>query len=104
MKRFIFILTALLLATTTMMAAEFRLGKLTFKTISDTKVELTKADKSVTQVYINPTVTYNGRTYSVTTIGDYAFYGCYRLTSVTVPAHTQIDEDAFPDHTEVIRK
>ena len=47
MKRFVLSIF-LVFAAATMMAEEFRLGKLTFKTISDTKVELTKADKSVT--------------------------------------------------------
>ena len=36
-------------------------------------------------VVIPETVTYNGTTYSVTSIGDYAFYGCRGLTSVTIP-------------------
>jgi hypothetical protein len=33
-----------------------------------------------------------------------AFYGCSGLTSVAVPSHTLIAEDAFPEHTEVIRR
>ena len=79
-----------------MMAEEFTLGKLTFETISDTKVELTKADKSVTQVYLNPTVTYNGRTYSVTSVRNYAFDGCSSLTSVAIPnSVTSIGGGAF---------
>jgi len=35
-------------------------------------------------VVIPETVTYNGSIYSVTSIGDYAFYGCTGLTSVTI--------------------
>ena len=34
---------------------------------------------------IPDTVTYNSATYSVTSIGDYAFRGCSGLTSVTIP-------------------
>ncbi|MBR1558306.1 MAG: leucine-rich repeat domain-containing protein [Prevotella sp.] len=30
-------------------------------------------------------VTYNGKAYRVTSIGDYAFYNCTGLTSVTIP-------------------
>ena len=36
-------------------------------------------------VTIPETVTYNGTTYSVTTIGNYAFRGCSGLTSVNIP-------------------
>ncbi len=34
---------------------------------------------------IPSTVTYNGTTYSVTSIGDNAFYQCSGLTSITIP-------------------
>ncbi|MDR2702429.1 MAG: leucine-rich repeat domain-containing protein [Spirochaetaceae bacterium] len=33
---------------------------------------------------------------SVTTIGDYAFYQCENLTSVTLSRRTKIGEGAFP--------
>ena len=36
-------------------------------------------------VVIPESVTYNEKTYSVTSIGSYAFYGCPDLTSVTIP-------------------
>lgn len=34
---------------------------------------------------IPPSVTYDGTTYSVTTIGDNAFCGCTGLTEITIP-------------------
>ena len=37
------------------------------------------------EVVIPESVKYNGNTYNVTAIGKYAFYGCSRLTSVTIP-------------------
>ena len=36
-------------------------------------------------VVIPETVTYDGITYSVTSLGDYCFNGCKRLTSITIP-------------------
>ena len=47
-------------------------------------------------IVIPKTVTYNGKTYSVTSIGDCAFYKCYGLTSVTIPnSVTSIGDCAF---------
>ena len=48
------------------------------------------------EVIIPENVTYNGITYSVTSIGNYAFSVCYSLTSVTIPnSVTSIGSYAF---------
>ena len=49
-------------------------------------------------VVIPTSVDYDGKTYSVTAIGDSAFYACYNVTSVTMPKGlTRIGEYAFCD-------
>ena len=54
------------------------------------------SNKYTGTVVIPETVTYNGKTYSVTSIGSAAFYNCNGLTSVTIPnSVTSIGEDAF---------
>ena len=95
MKRLVLSLF-LVFAATTMIAEEFTIGKLTFTTISPTNVELSYADKSVTQLYLNPTVTYNGRTYNLVQIGLGAFMDCKDLSAITIPSSVQcIRVDAF---------
>ena len=37
-------------------------------------------------VVIPEKLTYKGRTYKVTEIGDYSFSGCSKITSITIPA------------------
>ncbi len=47
-------------------------------------------------IVIPSSVVYNGNTYSVTSIGNSAFYECYGLTSVTIPnSVTSIGSSAF---------
>ena len=48
------------------------------------------------EIVIPETVVYEGETISVTSIGDYAFYLCYNMTSVTIPnSVTSIGNYAF---------
>ena len=79
-----------------MMAETFTIGKLNFKTLSDTEVELVGADKGITNIYLNSPITYQGKSYSVTSIGNWAFRDCSSLTSITIPnSVTSIGYEAF---------
>ena len=88
-----------LLATTTLCAQSFQVGDLHYNITSSSEpytVEVSDAVSSITTVTIPETVTYNGITYSMTRIGNHAFYGCSSLTSVTIPnSVTSIGNYAF---------
>lgn len=63
----------------------FKLNDITYTTTSLTEVGVLKGDSCQGQVIIPTTVTYNGNTYSVTSIGENAFTGDTLLTNVVLP-------------------
>ena len=65
--------------------SRFTIGNLTYEITSETEVKVQACTQSATSVVIPATVTYQGTTYSVTTIGNSAFMDCSSLTSVTIP-------------------
>ena len=90
-----------LLATTCLLAQDFKFGDLCYNITSSTTVEVTHGYypggySNLATATIPETVTYNGTTYSVTSIESYAFDCCSSLTSVTIPnSVTSIGEGAF---------
>ena len=95
MKR-LTIIFAVLLTATSIMAEEFKIGKLTFEIATPTTVELTDADNDITKVFLSDTIIYKGNSYTLTYIGYEAFRGCESLTSVTIPnSVTRIGLTAF---------
>ncbi|MGM9837118.1 MAG: leucine-rich repeat protein [Paludibacteraceae bacterium] len=107
-KTLFFLLGLLFLVPLSLRAYDFKSGDLYYNITSNTEpytVEVTYQTYATSSNYsglttatIPETVTYNGTTYSVTSIGYYAFYYCGSLTSVTIPESvTSIGDRAFYD-------
>ena len=75
---------------------DFGEGDLHYWVIGTGKVEVGYLSQGATFIIIPSSVTYQGTTYSVTSIREYAFCDCSSLTSVTIPnSVTSIGNDAF---------
>ena len=78
------------------LAYDFQVDCISYNIISSTKVEVTSSPGSSGNVVIPEKVTYSGTTYSVTKIGDKAFYLCSGLTSLSIGnSVTEIGDEAF---------
>ena len=90
-----------LLATTCLWADDFEVDGICYNYLDGNNVEVTNnnsinAEKYSGEVIIPSTVTYKGTTYNVTSIGDWAFFQCSSLSSITIPnSVTSIGERAF---------
>lgn len=105
MKTKLFTLLVALITTTSLWAYDFQSGDLYYNITSKTTVEVTYLEEYSSENYsglttatIPETVTCNGTTYSVTSIGYVAFRACSSLTSITIPnSVTDIGFAAFSD-------
>lgn len=95
-------LTAFALVTANVFAYDFQAGKLYYNIISlkSLTAEVSyNSDKTYSGDIVIPSqVTYNDRTFTVIAIGDQAFKGCSKLTSIEIPnSVTEIGKNAFED-------
>ena len=95
MKTKLFTLFVALLATTNLWA-EFQYGNLYYETLSSNTAKVVGYIGNPTSVSIPTLIQSNGKQYTVTSIGNFAFDDCSSLTSVTIPnSVTSIGSDAF---------
>ena len=114
MKTLSNLFTALLLLVATVASAhDFEVGGIYYNITNSTTKEVAVAYKGSSynsysneytgSVIIPESVTYNDVTYSVTSIGNFAFYGCYSLASIEIPnSVTSIGNSAFYDCSGLI--
>ena len=84
-------------------AHDFEVDGIYYKIINENEVAVTYEGQYATSyqeyngdVIIPPTVNYMSKTLTVTSVGEYAFYGCWGLTSITIPnSVTSIGGSAF---------
>ena len=76
---------------------QFTVGNLIYEIIADGEVEVTGfEDDPIGELVIPSTIIYEGREYSVVSIGDSAFNRAYSMTSITIPdSVTSIGTYAF---------
>lgn len=98
MKRFALFICTILCANVLLAQTYFRIDSLIYEITSTnpSTVEVFSVKYAPIMVNIPATVTYEGATYSVTSIGSSAFYNCRSLTSVTISdSVTSIRDNAF---------
>ena len=103
MKTKLFTLFLAVIASVGTMFASVSIGGINYN-LDNTNLtaEVARNDSYSGSIVIPSSVTYNARTYSVTSIGSNAFYECTGLTSVTIPnSVTSIGSQAFQNNPDL---
>jgi hypothetical protein len=76
--------------------SKYQVDDLYYTLYDDGTAKVTSSVKESTEIEIPATVAYEDKEYSVTSIGDWAFYACTSLTSIEIPnSVTSIGNLAF---------
>lgn len=97
MKTKLFFLSLFLLAAINLRAYDFKYGDLYYDITSDSTVAVTQDSKAhykgISSIQIPASIPYSGKKYSVTSIGEYTFFECSSLKSITISQSvTKIEE------------
>ncbi|MBO7119606.1 MAG: leucine-rich repeat protein, partial [Bacteroidaceae bacterium] len=93
LKTLLFLLLAML-TSTTLQAYDAEIGDINYNFISENEAEVTGEQEYSGDIVIPESVTWGGKTYSVTSIGEGAFWGCLELTSITIPNSVKVIKDS----------
>ena len=89
--RGIFLLAFTLMCSMSVSAqTSFTVGSLKYTTTSDTTVSVAKNGTPTGELIIPESVEHSGTQYSVTSIGDWAFYDCRGLTGINVDENNTV--------------
>lgn len=82
----------------------FYVDSINYAITSETTVEVTSPQDFVpSNLFIPEQITYEGKVYNVTSIGDSAFMWCYELTSITIPNGVTTIRDAAFSYCNALR-
>ena len=92
LKTLLFLLLAML-TSTTLQAYDACVGGINYNFISNNEAEVTGEQEYSGDIVIPESIIWSGKTYSVTSIGEGAFYACFELTSITIPNSVKVIKD-----------